>query len=612
MLSVPSEIQELCKQDSIKKNFRVHFPNGERTDITNANIVSESVKFTESLCSRDTFKLGLCESPSIEFETVGVGNIKGAEIECSIEIYCDGDVEGAEFKSDLGHYVYSIPYGVFYVDSCERQANMEHRKINAYGKQAQFNWRTNEFEKQLKLFGWYNNSAKWQFTLDEFFQILSAQYSYKKHKNQMVEHYEEVLRSATYIDDDYYYDITVKANYYSREPFEANEQGIVLIQVNPYNYFVEEIDTIKRRISELVPNISVSAINRLVEPTIDGIAYDSFYYHNTSTTNPITESHEPPTQSYYHKSISHPSDKLPNIVSAYVYDKSDATHNIIADIFVYLPYSITIEKSLRSSSQREQIYYLTSTPPSIKYFYQTIELSDDSLIEFVFEKSEQTKALRTTSSSSTWITRTEYKFDGNYDVQDKIEAIVELEGKLGNFGRDGVISLFTLTNNFGLYPSDTLYPDTELYPQESNGGFVTRSQYQSAWYDDELAKPYGMVEVTYKDSTTHEDTYLNLLIAEDYYDKIDAYRVYSISDNYMIKNYEFSETQINGFLENIANALKNIRYMPSKVTMKALPYLESGDVINVITKTSGFETLILNHTISGIQSLKDNIEARGE
>lgn len=86
MLNVPNSIKALYQTDGVRKNFRVHFPNGEFSDITNSNVVQESVKFTESLCSQSTFKFGLAEASVLEFETVGVGNMFGMTIEASMEI----------------------------------------------------------------------------------------------------------------------------------------------------------------------------------------------------------------------------------------------------------------------------------------------------------------------------------------------------------------------------------------------------------------------------------------------------------------------------------------------------------------------------------------------
>ena len=86
MLNIPDSVKALFKRDGVRKNFRVHFPNGEFPDITNENVVQESVVFTESLCSQDVLKFGTTESSVIEFETVGIGNMYGMKIECGIEI----------------------------------------------------------------------------------------------------------------------------------------------------------------------------------------------------------------------------------------------------------------------------------------------------------------------------------------------------------------------------------------------------------------------------------------------------------------------------------------------------------------------------------------------
>ena len=83
MISVPDSIKEKLHLDHCQKNIRIHFPNGERSDICNDLIVKDTVNFTESLCSQETLKFGLSEASVFECETVGVGNIKGATIDVS-------------------------------------------------------------------------------------------------------------------------------------------------------------------------------------------------------------------------------------------------------------------------------------------------------------------------------------------------------------------------------------------------------------------------------------------------------------------------------------------------------------------------------------------------
>lgn len=149
MLNIPASVKTLFKTDGTRKNFRVHFPNGEFSDITNENIVREAVRFTESMCSQSTFRFGLSEASVIEFETVGIGNMYGCIIECAYEIDTSSlsaaDISSIQSNpgdgtlvlaasSDLGYGFYRVPLGVFRVESCPRNHEaMTHRQVVAYG-----------------------------------------------------------------------------------------------------------------------------------------------------------------------------------------------------------------------------------------------------------------------------------------------------------------------------------------------------------------------------------------------------------------------------------------------------------------------------------------------
>lgn len=149
MLTIPASIEALLKRDTARKNFRVQFPNNAaRTDLTNEEIVQESVRFTESICSQDSFRFGLAERSVIEFETVGVTDMRGELIRCSCEIDTSNltaaqlaEISGGSYvgelvlaaDSDLGFGFYRIPYGDFVVAECPRNHELqEHRKVTAY------------------------------------------------------------------------------------------------------------------------------------------------------------------------------------------------------------------------------------------------------------------------------------------------------------------------------------------------------------------------------------------------------------------------------------------------------------------------------------------------
>lgn len=58
----------------------------DRIDFENNNLVAESVKIDERLCSGDTLKYGLCEGSSLEFEYFGKDSIKGRRLQVWEEV----------------------------------------------------------------------------------------------------------------------------------------------------------------------------------------------------------------------------------------------------------------------------------------------------------------------------------------------------------------------------------------------------------------------------------------------------------------------------------------------------------------------------------------------
>lgn len=123
MLDIPESSKNLFKDEYVQKDIRIHFPDGERTDITKKNIYGDgsSFSFTESVCSRANLKFGLAEASVIKFDAVNVENIKG----CKIEVSCEAT------DPEAGGTV-SVPLGVFTVDSCQKQNDMRRRRVVAY------------------------------------------------------------------------------------------------------------------------------------------------------------------------------------------------------------------------------------------------------------------------------------------------------------------------------------------------------------------------------------------------------------------------------------------------------------------------------------------------
>lgn len=159
--------------DRRHKEVRIHFPNGEIRDLWNYDIVQESFNFTESVCSADVLKFGLCEAAEVTFEVVGVEqNFAGCKIEVFYEIdvsdleeehHCAGryvsdppsisiDIDENNCNRTIGDEVergvYSIPIGTFTVIECERsKSDMTHRSVRAITKVFETNDDMTPFEQ---------------------------------------------------------------------------------------------------------------------------------------------------------------------------------------------------------------------------------------------------------------------------------------------------------------------------------------------------------------------------------------------------------------------------------------------------------------------------------
>lgn len=89
MINIPIEVAEALKKATTHKNIRISFPFDYYNDITNEQIESESMNFTESFCSRSEIKFGLCEASKFSVNVYDIENIKGKMIDVSIEVDVD-------------------------------------------------------------------------------------------------------------------------------------------------------------------------------------------------------------------------------------------------------------------------------------------------------------------------------------------------------------------------------------------------------------------------------------------------------------------------------------------------------------------------------------------
>lgn len=587
MLNVPQEIKDLLHTDSVKKNIRIHFPNGERTDICNDQIVMNSVSFKESLCSQNTLKFGLCESSIFQCEVVGVGNVTGAVIEVYCEIFCNSTVEDAIWQPDIEQWVYQIPYGVFTIQTAKRQADMQHRQIVAYTSTSD-SFKTISDEEYAKarvplsskvtytpnmVYFSYINGFKYS---DDIFTVSNVPYSESYFDGK-------IWSGPFYIEYEY------------RRLWIFGRDGDVDYESPDYIY------TLKGNTSKLK-----SFIDKFAENAAKEQPYISEATIRKELTNELGIKGQWRNGLDVYKYFNGIPDQTTNTFFPYIngwYSSSENKHfeliilggNISVSGYGYtlsenIGFDFTVEKRVVSSAFQNLNLNFTR-------YYSDVGTSQYQgwLINFNPDE-EEAKTYDTLSA--------QILFDIN-------NAFLEMNGCFGKISRNGAIKITTLQRQFNLKPAINLFPSVNLMPEGVTGGKLLPEDYQSCWYDDYYTKPFGAVQCSYTNTSDQKCVFTLYLSGYNEDSDINSYKVYKFGqDNSLINKRKWTQQQIMDMCNIIVANISGVTYMPVDFVGRGLPYVEAGDTFEVLTKSNdSITTIVLNRIITGEQVLVDSYKS---
>jgi hypothetical protein len=83
---------------------------------------------------------------------------------------------------------------------------------------------------------------------------------------------------------------------------------------------------------------------------------------------------------------------------------------------------------------------------------------------------------------------------------------------------------------------------------------------------------------------------------------------YKIEGNFFFENFVFSAAQLKSICEYIISNIGSLQYFNLTAELKALPYMEVGDNIDIMTRSNGYETAILRRIMKGCMAQMDSIE----
>lgn len=565
MLEVSEELKKAFMADNVEKQIRVTFPDGEHEDITNEQIEAKSFNFTESLCSQDTLKFGLCEANVIKFNAE-CDDISGHVIAVFIDAYYQGEV-------------YTLPYGVFTVKSCKRRAGTRLRSVEAYSEGITQNDTTLSSFENWKLQNSISYSAG---TIYYGFRALMAEKFGRENINGNLLNYdfasEPNVEFIFYSKNSWSPKITARISYYrvydrvvSKDadnlPIACDFSQNRLIQ----NKTIMTPST-KEKIEELLsiyrtrPIISGRTFEDLITPQIvletisNGVSSRQYFRMKEG-------------EQYY--------PYLPNAAQG-------TSKNSCRRIFVLVPNKITMTQGTYD-------------------FYRPTDIVAKDIVEelpTIPIKLEALKKDSVNNVNSYTISDDELKKISIYNL---LNGFLELQGLFAKCGRSGEWEFFSINDNFKLYPQENIFPNEELYPLiGGNYQPLFATSFKAANYEEFEVHKYGYVRVTYLASDNEK--YSITVTCDPRYDN-----VYEMRDNYILLSKIYTADQIKQLIETIFYPnIKDITYNPAQVSIKGLPFLEAGDVIKVHADDGNFKTFLFRRTQTGEQSLTDSIATQGQ
>ena len=186
-------------------------------------------------------------------------------------------------------------------------------------------------------------------------------------------------------------------------------------------------------------------------------------------------------------------------------------------------------------------------------------------------------------------------------------AVFEMNCQYGQLDRETDLFSGVELNGGGLYPSTTLYPGTSLYPNTNitNGDNLHPfpSEYQKLWTDTVGEQSFRYLIITYKgldeNNQEKEFTLQRTVNANGTTD-------YNMSDNWLFKNLIWTESDVGDYADAMVTKMQNIRWFPFEMWLAGLPYVETGDAIEITDKEGDtYVSYVLQRQLNGIQNLQD-------
>lgn len=569
MIDVPVEVKDALREGRLKKNYSITPVNDAGSPIgsilTNDNLVSESVILDERMCSGDVLKFGLCEGASIEFRyfnTTYVYPIKvGTRLKIAINV-------------DYGPEYYPIQMGFFTVQSISRQASTGIIKVIAYNKlQSKYlDTKANQY-----LIDAYNSLSAsgmvaGNITLDEVLAYTLSEYTIPNRFPANVIDYPN--SNLAYTWDTFSYTG-------QRIPGDTR----TIYGFNLYFHFHADGKLVKYP-SDDTPEVIKNPIKFYIEKLHDFCDYVANFHVGV--------------RNYYF-------DTDGNYRFAIHFRKSDGTEQNVnltplsADNFESALFS-EYRAGSRSGYyvQGADFYFYISVPFNTT---SSIYPGDIDTVVALLQESVSAECTPYTDLGGITIDNSVETWP-DVTLRDLQTAVYETVAQFGQLDRKTDLFEGVELNGSRLLPRTTLYPSDDPNPLYPGGAVASlfKNSYSKLWADSGNVHKWKYLIITYKklDGEGNEvEATLQRTVNNNGTDN------YNCSDNWLFRNLVWTAEQIGAYADAMVAKMRDITWFPFEMWCAGLPYLETGDEIEIPLGNQTYTSYILQRQLKGIQNLQD-------
>lgn len=641
----PFILQRVTRSTSYTEDF----------EIDNDTLVSESVKFDERMCSGDVLKFGLCEGTSLEFQYFDHPSIRGRRIYAEIDVeYEDADPDWVTEKrftdwENQWTCEYSADYEV-YVDTGEVSimVNVSRngrgiKSISTYLLQAGSVYLGNlkkgdlitishlsgcspsfVYIKRKELTKWYTIPMGY-FEVDkcpmQFSTGIRKVTAYNKLKSEYLDEkantiIEDMLSDTGDMDtvtiqtimDNLLEDYAIQIPR-PEVPLILNNGGTASVYYNDWTFkFVGESTSRKVQIGH---DTSASYSDGSLGPHFMGkrLYFEMDKYIEALETN-IWD-----FKTYVYRYIQDPDAFWARFKAEAVQEAGIMVHrtNTGPGFEFYLAKDAVPESGIRAGGYPvrpiQKLRYLQDIGNFTFHFLNLFGYRTNGVTTWTYQYAQDFTAYNRprvyesekNSVGSISVDKTKL---ADVTLRDIVSANYELNCQYGKLDRETDLFSGVELNHSWLYPRDTLYPADNLYP--GGGGLVAergnKSAYSKLWTDSAGQQSFRNLIIKYKgldeDDKEKEYTLTRTINANGTID-------YNMTDNWLFKNLVWTEADVGTYADAMIAKLQNVSWIPFEMWAAGLPYLETGDEIEITNSEGTHKSYVLQRVLSGIQNLQD-------